>query len=74
MAFKFVTKEFIEAQIREANLDHAALMEVFAVLLEQIQEGHALFHDEETGKYFLVEKGKSIPPHMQHTFQSSAVH
>ena len=74
MAVKFVSEEFIEEQIREENLDHAARMEVLDILLEQIQAGHSLFHEEETDKYFLVEKGKSVPAHMQHIFQSSAVH
>ena len=74
MAVKFVSEEFIEEQIREENLDHAARMEVLDILLEQIQAGHSLFHEEETDKYFLVEKGKSVPPHMQHIFKSSAMH
>jgi len=74
VAFKFVTEEFIEEQIREENWEHAARQEVFEVFLEQIQEGHSLFREEETDKYFLIEKGKSFPAHMQHIFQSSVAH
>lgn len=74
MAFKFVSEKSIEEQIRKENLDHAACIEVLEILLEQIQEGHSLFHEEETGKYFLVEKGKSVPAHMQHLFNSVATH
>ena len=74
MAFKFVSMEFIQDQIREENLDYAARMEVLGFFIEQIQEGHSLFHEDETDKYFLIEKGKSVPSHMQCFFQSSAVH
>jgi len=74
MSFKFVSVELIEEQIRKENLDHVARMEVLEIFLEQIQAGHSLFHEEEKDKYFLVEKGRSVPAHMQHIFQSSAVH
>jgi len=54
MAFKFVSEKSIEEQIRKENLDHAAHIEILEILLEQIQEGRSLFHEEETDKYFLV--------------------
>ena len=65
MGFEFVAAEEIQVLIDEETAHHEAQIEMLEVFLESVEKGDTLFHDKETDKWFLVEKGKPVPPHLK---------
>lgn len=64
MGFDFATAEEIQAMI-DKGISDEALLRVYEHLLEMINDGYAVFHDKETGKWSAAEPGKPLPPHIQ---------
>ena len=62
---EFATAEEVQQLIDEEESRHESMMEVYETFLENIENGNSLFHDKETDKWFLVEKGKLVPLHLQ---------
>lgn len=65
MGFEFVAAEEIQELIDEETAHHEAQIGILEAFLESVEKGDTLFHDKETDEWFVVEKGKPVPPHLK---------
>ncbi|MFH2041034.1 MAG: hypothetical protein ABIJ35_00780, partial [Acidobacteriota bacterium] len=63
--FEFVAAEEIQELINEETAHHEAQIGILEAFLESVEKRDTLFHDKETDEWFLVEKGKPVPLHLQ---------